>query len=237
MVRGKLRPLKETIPLTPNTKRTALFALVGVLILAAIGAGLYAFGKKVGTPDQHNPARFGVVQVYLPGSWEPAERARILAELPRLNRLGPLFEPYPADRPEPQVIWDRTRHVQVAVILRGDWGPDSCRMFGIGNYNEVTHLIHVDPVCGPGDALASAAAHELGHFLGMGHVCRSAGESRDFRCSPVGYDPDSIMNPAMSLDGGDSGSSFVTGLPPLSPSFKDLEEFLRARSDVDTSLR
>ena len=37
--------------------------------------------------------------------------------------------------------------------------------------------------------------HELGHFLGMDHVCRSAGETRDFTCSPVGYDPDSIMNP------------------------------------------
>lgn len=217
--------------MTPNTKRTVLFALVGMLILFAIGGALYAFGKHVGTPDQHSPARYGVVQVYLRGGWSPDERARIGAELSRLNRLGPLFEWYRAElqpEPEPTPTTDPHAHVRVAVVVRGEWGPAGCRMFGIGNYSTVNHLIHVDPVCGPGDALASAVAHELGHFLGMNHVCRSAGESRDFTCSPVGYDPDSIMNPAMSLDGAESGSSFPTGLPPLSPSFKDLAEFNRA---------
>jgi len=212
--------------MTPERKSIILktgLGLAALLVLTLVGAFV---GKRFFTPNQHNPAKHGTVQVRLGPGWTAAERATILSEFPMLERLGPRFEWAPdgdlsAPSP-PGPVRGIIRHV---VVYRGDWGPAGCRSrgFGAGYYDTVAYTVWVDPVCAPGEALAAVFAHEVGHALGMGHVCRSAGDTTpDARCSPVGYDPHSVMNPGMP-----EASGLDLSVPPLAPSYKDLEEFNR----------
>jgi hypothetical protein len=63
---------------------------------------------------------------------------------------------------------------------------DGCAQ-GAADYTAATHTIRIDPVCTHGDLeLRTALGHELGHFLGLTHVCRSSGgaasvQSRRYR--------------------------------------------------------
>lgn len=65
-------------------------------------------------------------------------------------------------------------------------------------------LIDVDRMTTESQIVA-AIMHELGHWIGMNHVCREPNESAN--CSSVGYG-NAIMNPNI-------GESHITNLSPL----------------------
>lgn len=216
--------------LSPPVKKTLLVVLAA-LGFALLVVGGILFGRAVGTPDQHNPEVYGTVQVRLDPSWHPDERARMEPQLARMNRLGPTFEWAPASNTEAPGRSRTVGLLYTAVVRRGDWGPDGCRTTGVAFYDTWRHVIWIDPVCAPGEILPAALGHELGHFLGMRHICRSAGERGAYQCSPVGYDRASIMNPSIALDPG--VAELLNGRdpnapPPLDPSFEDLAEFRTA---------
>lgn len=213
-------------------KKNALKIAIGLGALLALTGIAILIGRRVGTPDQHDPARFGTVQVRLGPGWPASERARLATELARLHRLGPDFRWAPATPETPPGWVPDGRKLFTVVVNRGDWGPTSCNLYGAGYYDTLRRTVHIDPVCAPGEMLESAFGHEIGHALGMMHVCRSAGETRDHECSPVGFDRLALMNPTAGVELG-----FMTGTPiadlgppALDPTFKDLEEFLRARN-------
>ena len=71
--------------------------------------------------------------------------------------------------------------------------PASCTCAGL--YTLGSAVARIDESRTPGElAWESVAAHELGHWLGLQHVCRYQGEAAD--CSPVGYGP-AVMNPSV----------------------------------------
>jgi len=206
--------------------RVAIGVPIGLIVLLL----LVLFGRAVGTPDQHNPEVYGTVQIRLAPDWRPDERARMEPQLARLNKLGPLFIWAPPGSTDPIGVGPGPRLVQTALVNRGTWGPAGCQETGVAFYDTFRKVIWIDPVCAPGELLPYALGHELGHFLGMRHVCRSAGEGGSYECSPVGFDRASLMNPSVSLDPGTTavmGGGDPNAPPPLDPSFKDLEEFLR----------
>lgn len=211
--------------LTPRRKAVLLRIGIGFAVLLALTALAIFVGHKFFTPNQHSPARYGTVQIRLGPGWSADERARMGAEFHLLNRLGPKFEWAPAgDASPPSPPGPKeTSFVRRVVVYRGDWGPERCTTpgFGAGYYDTVTMVVWIDPVCAPGEGLAATLAHEIGHSIGMRHICRSAGDTTA-DCAPGVYDPASLMNPGLPEF---SGGAFV---PPLAPSYQDLAEFNRA---------
>jgi hypothetical protein len=73
---------------------------------------------------------------------------------------------------------------------------------GAGRYEIETSDVWVDPGCAPGEEFVAAVMHEVGHWMGMGHVCHDAVDTRAAaadrhelaRCSSVGQGL-AFMNP------------------------------------------
>ncbi len=85
----------------------------------------------------------------------------------------------------------------------------------------------VDPACAAGyTELRAAVGHEIGHALGMGHVCFTAGELAD--CS-VGIGP-AMMNPQIAYgDILDAMPGDPLGVATDVPTALDLSEYSRTR--------
>lgn len=70
----------------------------------------------------------------------------------------------------------------------------NCDSLILGSYTVETDYTLVDPRCITTDQQFRAViVHELGHWLGMRHVCRPDGRTTDV-CSPVGRG-EAVMNP------------------------------------------
>lgn len=158
---------------------------------------------------QHNPDIYGRVTVFLSSEWLPIDRPRLREALVNLNRLGPAFV--------------ETEFASTADVVIRPFESPGCAL--AGRHVVGTRVAEVDPACTPGDtAFRTAVAHEIGHVLGMRHVCRREGEAED--CSPVGYGP-ALMNPYLWEQ--------KDPLDPVpftdSPTDLDLAEFRRTRRD------
>jgi hypothetical protein len=162
-------------------------------------------------PTQHDQARFGTITVWIAPGWLSLDKADITQELGNLNHLGPSFveagDPYTAD------------------VVVYPWISPNCRTSGAGRWIVGTRRVEVDRVCETSAvAFRAAIGHEIGHALGMQHIC----ENQELAvCSPVGQGR-AMMNP--SLFEGDE----IIDLPQSSdiPTQLDLDEFLRVRSTV-----
>jgi hypothetical protein len=74
-----------------------------------------------------------------------------------------------------------------------------CDSMLLGTYVAETDFIYIDPRCsGSTTQFRAVIVHEIGHWLGMRHICRVDRKTSD-ACSPVGFG-DAVMNPTLNLD-------------------------------------
>lgn len=190
----------------------ALLGLLGAL-LAMLTVGCEA-------PTQHDEARYGVVRVFIAPEWPSIDAVQVRAELVNLNALGPTF------------------------VEAGEGGRSTARvvvqpMTGPGCFRDAAHwivgtrIVEVDRVCMTSEsAFRQAVGHEIGHALGMLHVCEREGDAPD--CSPVGFGP-AMMGPRLrQSDDGPGFSEVYTGVLGIDePTELDLAEFRRVYSVVE----
>lgn len=166
-------------------------------------------------PSQHDPARYGTVRVYVSALWRPADAARVREALPRVAALGPEVT--------------ETQDSAAADVIVRPWESPSCERSGAGRHVVGTRFADVDPTCAAGDdAFAAFVLHEVGHALGMAHVCVLADDDAPGDpCSPVGRGV-AVMNrspfaaPPFAAPGERVAVDRFTGL--------DLAEFRRVRA-------
>lgn len=165
-----------------SAKSKIQLAAFGAIVLLLVGIGVLAsyIGSKT-LSTNHNEQRYGVVEVYVDPALSQNREALMPDLLADLQRLGPTFRRVTAVS-EAEIVVNR--------------GELQCDNEGIGNYNPTTHMVTVDPTCIHSDLeFAAVLKHEIGHALGMGHICRS--EDLAFRnCSTTGRGL-AIMNPTV----------------------------------------
>lgn len=162
-------------------------------------------------PTQNDPT-LAPVRVYLSSTLLSSEKELVREELPRLSALGPSFVET-ADR-------------SVADVTVTSWESPDCRRIA-GEAVVGGRVARIDFVCAAGiDAAEAFVGHEIGHALGMLHVCNYGDHSDG--CSPTVYLSNTrqpaLMSPSPFAEGDDStlGTIAVTH-----PQREDLAEWLR----------
>jgi hypothetical protein len=190
-----------------QTSRMRLINALFILLLALLGCG---------SPDQHAPNTYGTVHVWISASWLPIDRPRIIEQLANLSRLGPTF-----------VVDDAPYYADVLIY---PFNSDDCKRTGAGRWWVSTRSIEVDPVCTQGDtAFRTAIGHEIGHVLGMRHICTYPQETAD--CSPVGFGR-AMMNPTLT-EGDDPLSPVPFTDRPTELDLLEFRRVFRVRHPVD----
>ena len=171
-----------------ETKKKVLIISSIILAVVVVFVGLANLIGHFMKPNNHNEARYHTYNIRLSGWDEAPERQYVNwanQTLPELNRLGPTFHIVTTG--------------EDVVVVRGTTitDPTQCtRLNGLSyQVDQLTgqRRIVIDPTCVHGELeFKSAFMHEIGHSLGMGHVCTS--HDRDSDCSPVGRGL-AIMNP------------------------------------------
>jgi hypothetical protein len=164
-------------------------------------------------PTQSDPVRYGTVTVFIAPEWLNLDKGRIREELRNLDALGPHF------------VEAGEGNRSAARIVVQPFDAQGCTL-GAGRWEVGSRVVEIDPTCTPGDtAFRQAVGHEVGHALGMTHVCQRAGDAPD--CSPVGHGP-AMMAPRL---GGTPvigfGEAFSDTLGEDAPTPLDLAEYRR----------
>lgn len=161
--------------MTIESKNKLLMFLA--IFAAMIFLGFATFGlERLLRPNQNNRELHGEIAVYLPGSI-PLETAQ--STVRELSRLGPTFHLAP--------------YSTVADVVVTTNYANTCSSAGFHRLGTRTATINTNCVHSP-EMMQLVLMHEIGHVLGMTHVCRNA-VSLD-SCSPVGFGP-SFMNPVI----------------------------------------
>lgn len=201
-------------------------ALIFMGVFAAITASVFLiFNLIFKRPNHHDEARWGTVHLQMaegPNGFSQHHQEVVRGLLPELNRLGPTFI----------VGGEGDRSIRILNVDLTSGHPGVCDGLGNGRWirNVATGEAHaeIDPACAHGDMeFQTTVMHEVGHGLGMQHICR-IGESRT-DCSPVGKGP-AVMNSSLVVDRGEEiGFDHVyTGtIPTFEVQDLDIKEFER----------
>lgn len=209
--------------ISEQTKKGFLYFGICLVVFALIflSASAVNFMTKV---NNNNPSKYGVYKIRLAGDgWELGERQSIVMDsLKELNRLGPTI-----------MLVDSGENV--AVYLDEERQSSNRTNCFAGIYQELpSPRIKLIPTCIRSNLeFQSTFMHEVGHALGMQHICRKTDDASD--CSTIGYAP-SFMNPALNY--GTIFSSFrVMGetdeelsIPMVEVTSYDVREFQRVWS-------
>lgn len=207
--------------MTHPTASRAFLALCGLLValLAACTPNTLngppdgpegAVACDAGAPADVAP-EWGTVRVWVSPVFEASARRTILRELLRLHALGPAFEESPA--PGGGVVEVRP--------FRGDCFSD------VAHVLPGSRVVELDLSCmSSEEAVQQLVGHEIGHALGLSHVCTQPGELPE--CSPVGYGL-ALMGPRVRRTTG-LGEVFSGALGTADPTDLDRAELLRVYS-------
>ncbi len=199
--------------------QVAKWGMAAVCLVFIVVVALNIFLRS--HPNNHNEAVYGKVRVSVDASlrdptdrWSADQMRVIRRALGEAQRLGPTV----------QLVEGETD----VTIYKADL---DCVEQGVARFFPNTRIIEIDPRCTTSDLeLQAAVLHELGHYLGMSHVCTAKGQAGS--CSPVGTG-DSIMNPGLvTVDENDQGPGFDevwTGpYPQWEITELDVKEFVRS---------
>ncbi len=234
--------------MTPELKRKVLI-MAGSFVLCAtlIVVIMFVIYPRVQYPDRHDEARFGRVYVRLSDDWTQYQRERVGEAAQNLSRMGPTFVVLRAADPAPASVAGRAP--RVVLLRKGEWSTrdlsspnarspqDACRQEGSGRYELGSSEVWVDPGCAPGEEFVAAVMHEIGHWIGMGHVCHDAQENSGVtqdrpalaQCSPVGRG-EAFMNPHTAYGAEEISFEQAASFPvaTIKPTRLDHAEFARA---------
>lgn len=162
--------------MTTETKKKGLIIGLVMFGLFALVVFMAHLTNKLTRPNA-NDNRLGTVSVYFPATVPTQVTTNTLAEL---SRLGPTFT---------QAANSYTADVVVTTSYQ-----DNCTSAGYHRLATNVATIFTNCTHSP-EMMQLALMHEIGHVLGMTHVCRNA-ITNETTCSPVGYGP-AFMNPVI----------------------------------------
>jgi hypothetical protein len=202
-----------------STKRTVILSVVfAVLAILLITVPVIVFPR----PNQHDERKWGVVHVHLSDNFSQHHQAQAAEAMQELSRLGPTFV----------LGGEGPNSVEVVSVDLTNGHPGNCSARGAARYDlsiRGESKIFIDPTCTQGNLeFRTALMHEVGHALGMQHVCLAREDRRD--CSPVGRGF-AVMNPNLVNEVGERDTSFESTDTGPVPTFQiqdlDLREFQR----------
>lgn len=209
---------------TKNIIHAVVWSCLAIILI--VGGIIYA---KFGTPTNHNESLHGVYKIRLDG-WDGSsnEQYRRWANetLPELNRLGPTFQIVSGDA--------NVAVTRAEVVERYTECATAPAIIYIPRTRSGQNRILIDPVCTNGELeFKTAFMHEIGHSLGMGHICRISDNRND--CSPIGRGQ-AVMNPSLlyeqqvNMDQDSELERTIGPQPTWQLQSLDLKEFCRVRS-------
>jgi hypothetical protein len=189
-----------------------------ILSLALALSGCGTFGNRwwFGTPTNNSITEYGIIRVSAAPSlhdptdvWTADQRRTIQNSLNDLNRLGPTF-----------ILVNNEANADVVVYKT----QLECTVQA-GRYTENTRFVEVDPRCTTSSLeLQTVVSHEIGHALGMRHVCYRDSETNG--CSNVGTGH-ALMNPNL-FEGPEIDEDLHLSYPQWEVTELDIQEFRRA---------
>lgn len=212
-----------------STKRNVILGVIfAVLAILMVAIPLVVFQR----PNHHNWQKWGEVHVHLSENFTAHQREQAEEALQELNRLGPKFV----------LGGEGVNNITVLSVDLTNGTPANCQERGAARYDLTPSgesRIFIDPTCTQGNLeFRTALMHEIGHSLGMQHVCLPNEERRD--CSPVGRGL-AIMNPNLVNEIGEMNTSIESSDPGPIPTFRvqelDVKEFERVASPGQPLIR
>lgn len=202
-----------------STKRNVILGVVfAVLAVLMVTIPAIVFRR----PNHHNWRKWGEVHVHLSENFTQHQREQAQEALEELNRLGPRFV----------LGGEGINNVTVLSVDLTNGKPANCQTLGAARYDLAStgeSRIFIDPTCTQGNLeFRTALMHEIGHSLGMQHICLPNEHRTD--CSPVGRGF-AVMNPNLVSELGEPNTSFESSDPGPVPTFQiqdlDVKEFER----------
>jgi len=208
--------------MTEQTKKGFLYFGISLLVVAAIFFLSFVIYNKVKI-NNHNEQKYGSLDLRLVGEeWNRFNRKNYIVEtLQELNRIGPTVR-----------LVDSGEDISVLI----DTNQQYTRNCYAGEYIASQRVIIIHPGCIRSSIeLKSTFMHEVGHALGIGHICRKQAEVNDCAQSTYGI---SFMNPGLDYtDAFESQSVFneinrISSIPSIEVTHREVNEFKRVWNNL-----